>query len=149
MEYPDAILKQKMKEWGITKNEDKALDNIPVHYNQFLAQNYLQNYLRAIRIGQRIIPEHKEIENLKRRVSELEKRVGAKRIPSKVDDIYALFKDNLEKECFGKIVAIDTDSKEVVGIGDSILEAYDCAKSKTGKTQFDFRRVGYKYVHEV
>jgi len=145
VEYPDAILKQKMKEWGITRNEDK----IPVYYTQLLTQNFLQNYFREIGTVQRIMPERKEIENLKRRVSELERRVGTKRAPSKVDEVYALFKGSLEQECFGKIVAIDTDSKEVVGVGDSVLEAYDNANKKTGKTQFDFRRVGFKYIHEV
>lgn len=60
----------------------------------------------------------------------------------KADQIYARFKGKLEAEHFGKIVAIDTDLGEIVGIGDDIVDAYNTAKEKTSKTKFAFRRVG-------
>ena len=64
------------------------------------------------------------------------------------DQIYARFKEKLEAEHFGKIVAIDTDLGEIVGIGDDILDVYNKAKEKTSKTRFAFRRVGYPYVYK-
>lgn len=80
-------------------------------------------------------------------VSLLEGRVGERRKPTEADRVYELFREELEKEYFGKIVAVDTDSKQIVGMGDTLLEAYNNAKEKTGKDQFDFKRVGYKYIH--
>ena len=79
----------------------------------------------------------------------LKNKVEGKRKPTKVDYVYELFKEELEKEHFGKIVAIDTELKKIVGIGDTVLEAYRQAKKNTGKDQFDFRRVGYSYIHRV
>jgi len=40
---------------------------------------------------------------------------------------------DLEERYFGKIVAIDTDRGGIVGVGDTILEAYEEAKKKRGK----------------
>ena len=68
---------------------------------------------------------------------------------SKADLIYFKFKDELEKEHFGKIVAIDVDSEKIVGIGNSILEAYSEAKKNTSKKQFSYRRVGFDFVHRL
>ena len=93
--------------------------------------------------------ENREIESLKKRVSELEKRVGLLRKPTKVDYVYSLFSDDLEKHHFGKIVAIDVESEKIVGIGDSVLEAYNKAVKETEKDQFDFKRVGFKHLHKV
>lgn len=142
-----------MKEWGITKNENKVLDNIldniPVYYAQLQAQNFLQNYLRVVRTDQQIIPERKEIESLKRRVGELERRVGGKRLPTESDLIYKNIQKEYEEKYFGKIIAIDPQLRKVVGIGDSISEAYEKAQRKTKKDQFDFRRVGYNYIDSV
>lgn len=95
------------------------------------------------------------INPLEKRVAELEKRVhelsqpqmGVKRFTI-ADQIYKRFKERLEAEQFGKIVAIDTDLGEIVGIGDTVLDAYNKAKERTSKTKFAFRRVGYPYVYK-
>lgn len=67
----------------------------------------------------------------------------------KADQIYAKFKGKLEAEHFGKIVAIDTDLGEIVGIGGTVLDAYDKAKEKTSKTRLAFRRVGYPHYFYI
>jgi len=88
------------------------------------------------------------IERLERTVKEL-KRKKEVEIPSKADLVYLKFKDELEKEHFGKIVAIDVNSESIVGIGDSILEAYKKAEEKTHEKQFSYRRVGFHFVHRL
>jgi hypothetical protein len=139
--YSDENLRQKMKQWGIGTKED-SMPN-------YLLELLLDTYMKGATVHLGIRDTREEIEDLKTRVGELERRVGRKRVPTKVDQIYELFRETLEKEQSGKIVAIDTESGQIVGIGNSILEAYDVARKKTGKNQFDFRRVGYKYVHRV
>lgn len=67
----------------------------------------------------------------------------------KADQVYARFREKLEAEHFGKIVAIDTDLGEIVGIGDAVLDAYNKAKEKTSKTRFAFRRVGFPYIDRL
>ena len=69
--------------------------------------------------------------------------------PTKADLVYERYREELEKEHFGKIVAIDTDSEKIVGIGYNISEAYKLAQKKTGKKQFDFKRVGYSYINRL
>lgn len=64
----------------------------------------------------------------------------------KADQVYAKFKKKLEADHFGKIVAIDTNLGEIVGIGGTVLEVYDKVKEKTPKTRFAFRRVGSPYI---
>ena len=66
----------------------------------------------------------------------------AKKIRSS-DEIYAANKAQLEKECFGKIVAIDNDGHNIVGIGDTVLDAYNDAKNKSKQTKFSYKRIGY------
>jgi len=95
-------------------------------------------------------------ETLEERVKRLEKEVSKlkeKRIPSdknqKLSEIYERFKDNLEKEHFGKIVAIDVESEQVVGVGSTVLDAYNDAKKKSPKTKFSYKRVGYSYVYRL
>lgn len=139
--YPEDILRKKMKEWGIIKDE---------HEDTLIHTLFIDWFDRfAIAKPTETIDVQGEIRQLKKRVSELESRVGGKMEPTEADYVYRLFKEELEKEHFGKIVAIDTDLKEIVGIGNTVLEAYKIAKEKTGKDQFDFRRVGYKYIYKV
>lgn len=94
-------------------------------------------------------PLVKRIENLEREVRELRKKREIAKVPSKADLIYLKFKEELEQEHFGKIVAIDVDSGKIVGIGSSILEAYSEAKKNTSKKQFSYRRVGFDFVHRL
>jgi hypothetical protein len=140
LDYPDEVLKAKMKKWGINKPEE----SISLHVTELLKEIFLREIDSKYKLH-----ENKEIESLKKRVDELEKRVGIQRTPTKVDYVYSLFKNELEKHHFGKVIAIDVDSAQVVGIGDSILEAYNEAIKKTKKTQFDFKRVGFKHLHKV
>jgi hypothetical protein len=59
------------------------------------------------------------------------------------DVIYEENKAQLEQKCFGKIVAIDNDEHNIVGFGDTLLDAYNDAKSKSKKTKFSYKRIGY------
>lgn len=141
-EYTDRLLREKMKKWIVA--EGKKIDIVePIDF--FIpAFRSLSPFLRAEP------PDvMSEVKDLKKRVLELERRVGKKRRFTEADYVYALFREDLEEKHFGRIVAIDTESKKIVGIGDTILEAYNQAKEKTGKDQFDFKKVGHKYIHKV
>ena len=102
----------------------------------------------------RALPEPEE--TLEERVKRLEdevRRLKTERKPSikptKADLIYEKFREELEKEHFGKIVAIDVDSETIASIGDTVLEAYHKAKEKSQKTKFSYKRIGYKYVYRL
>jgi hypothetical protein len=94
-------------------------------------------------------PLVKRIENLEQTIEELKKEREVKRLPSKADRVYLKFKNMLEKEHFGKIVAIDAESGRIVGLGNSVLEAYRDAEKNTSKTKFSYRRVGFAFVHKL
>lgn len=164
-EIPEKLLREKMKKWLMLK-EEKADHMLPIIWPfrqsmkeleiaedvdlTFLNDSVLMELLLlSAKPREFVMDVTEEVLDLKKRVSELESRVGKKRRPTKVDFVYELFKDELEREHFGKIVAIDTDLEEIVGIGDTILKAYNDAKEKTGKEEFDFKRVGYRYIHKV
>lgn len=138
-EYSDQILREKMRKWGIFKDEPS---DIMIDSSLLLSPSGLGRLLRAEPVD--VISE---IKDLKSRVRELERRVGKRREITKADIVYERFRKELEETQFGKIVAIDMESEEIVGIGDTVLEAYNMAQEKTGKDQFDFKRVGYKYVY--
>lgn len=101
------------------------------------------------------LPEPRE--SLEERVKVLEDEVrrlrkehkpSTKR-PTKADLVYEMFRGDLEKEHFGKIVAMDVDSETIVGIGNTVREAYNEARKKSSKTKFSFKRVGYPYVYRL
>ena len=140
-EYPGDILREKMKKWGILKDETTY---------QFFHALWNDTFEALAEIRHVRTPDvYAELISLKKRVQELEKRVGGKRKLTGVDFAIESNREELEKKYFGKIVAVGTDSLEVVGVGDTILEAYNNAKEKTGKDKFDFRRIGYKYIYRV
>ena len=97
-------------------------------------------------------PLVKRIEYLEKTIRDLMRAHAQKEIEkvfSKADLVYYKFKDELEKEHFGKIAAIDVDSEKIVAIGNSILEAYSEAKKNSPKKQFSYRRVGFDFVHRL
>lgn len=96
-------------------------------------------------------PLVKRIERLERTVEELKgkKEMSARALWSEVDRVYLKFKGDLEKHHYGKIVAIDVESEKIVGIGNSILEAYYEAKKKASKEKFSYRRVGVNFEHRL
>lgn len=85
--------------------------------------------------------------SLSQRINSLESEMTTLRLPTYVQpvssDIYDMYKEKLEKEHYGKIIAIDNESKNIAGIGHNILEAYKNAHEKTGKKIFSFKRIGY------
>lgn len=90
------------------------------------------------------------IRELRKRVVNLELKLSVRPRITRGDRAYEALRSSLEKEHFDRIVAIDTERKEVAGIGDTILQAYEQAKAKfPDKKQFYFRRVGKTYVERV
>jgi hypothetical protein len=138
--HPDDALHKKMKKWGIIKDDERLLVPIDVLFTDWSFTGHDQ---------ERPIDVSSELLELKKRVNELEKKVGQKRKPSIVDFIYARHRKELESKHFGKIVAIDTDSGKIASLGSTIAEAYSKAQEKTGKDKFDFRRVGYKALYKA
>jgi len=94
-------------------------------------------------------PLEKRVKCLESVVEKLKTKKEVKALPSKADLVYLMFKEELEKEHHGEIVAIDVESEKIVGLGSSILEAYQKAKEKTGKKRFSYRRVGFPFVHKL
>jgi len=154
MTYPeethsDPLLLGKMRKWGIPVDKPYYIIT-----SSSLYPSIEHAVVRLLR--EESVDVIGEIKLLKRnitltntRINELEKRVGRKRQVTNADKVYEQFRRVLEETDFGKIVAIDIDRKEIVGKGDTILEAYNEAKDRTGKEQFDFKRVGYKYLFKV
>ena len=138
--YTNDELRQKMRKWGIVKEDTTPVIRIA----DILSYADLDRFYRV-----KPFDVSSEIKDLKSRVRELERRVGGRREITKADIVYENFRKELEETQFGKIVAIDTEKGEIVGKGATILEAYKEAKERTGKDQFDFKRVGYKYLYKV
>ena len=146
--YPEYVLREKMKKWGIPIDEPTS--DIII-FSSLYHSSGLGRFLRAepTDVMGEIRVLKSEVARAHTRIRELERRVGGKREITKADIVYEYFRKELEETQFGKIVAIDTELEAVVGVGDTILEAYNVAKENTGKDQFDFKRVGYKYIHKV
>lgn len=89
------------------------------------------------------------VRKLEKELEQLKRQVKVHKVYTKADIIYEKKKNELERKYFGKIVAIDTETEEIVGIGDTLLEAYEMAKKKTSKDKFSFRKVGYPYVYRL
>ena len=58
------------------------------------------------------------------------------------EETYSKNKSKWEKSYFGKIIAIEVESKELAGVGESLDEAYEDALKKYPNKQFYFRKVG-------
>ncbi len=112
-----------------------------------LITNLISNIARTSLVEEN--PIEKRLKSLEKTIQDLKKEKGVKKTFSKADLIYYKFKDDLEKEHLGKIVAIDVDSEKIVGIGSSVLEAYSEAKKNTSRKQFSYRRVGFDFVHRL
>lgn len=152
---------EKMKKWGVISGTyfRPTPTNIPKHEliidPQLIFRNWAQNYSRAIAFRkdkttlQKVNSLEATCRELRNRVQKLETLTNSGMESTKADVVYQLFKDELESKYVGRIVAIDVDSEEIVGIGDSILEAYKEAKKHSSKATFAYRRVGSAYVHRI
>jgi len=60
----------------------------------------------------------------------------------KGEEVYERNKEKLEKTYLGKIVAIETASKTIAGIGATLDEAYEKALKKFPCKKFYFRKIG-------
>ena len=60
----------------------------------------------------------------------------------KGEEVYERNKEKLEKTHLGKIVAIETKSATIAGIGENLDEAYEKAIKKHPGKKFYFRKVG-------
>jgi hypothetical protein len=105
--------------------------------------------------------ESTELANIAERVKELNDRIDIleaalepkkvkKFIPhNKGDDIYDMYKEQLEKDHMDEIVAIDIEDKKIVGYGRTVRQAYDDARIKSKNEQFYFKRVGKPYIRRL
>lgn len=62
------------------------------------------------------------------------------------NQIFSKINEELSKKYKGKMMAIDTDTKEYF-IGDSALDAYKKAIKKYPNKQFVFKRIGFKTAY--
>jgi hypothetical protein len=91
-----------------------------------------------------------ELVELREEVKDLRECIGVSRHRlTRGDRVYLKLRPRLEQEHKGKIAAIDLESEKVVGIGDSVLEAFEQAKKETGHDKFFFKRVGSDAIHSI
>jgi hypothetical protein len=89
------------------------------------------------------------VEALEREMQKIRQKSAIARKPNKVDTVYEMFREELEEKYAGKIVAIDIDSKKIVGVGDNIFSAYRDARRNSDKPKFSYKRVGSPYVYRL
>lgn len=120
-------------------------------YNTLAETQYdiISNTFKRILRAKSKSPIEGRVERLEKEVSEIRLLLKPRQRVAKADVIYDKFRKALEKDCFGKIVAIDIDSEKIVGHGNTVLEAFRDAESKTGKKRFSYRKVGYTYVYRL
>lgn len=94
-------------------------------------------------------PQDREIQRLKARIARLESKMTTRPVTTRGSRVYEKLRSSLEPEFLGKVVAIDTDREQVIGVGDTIEEAYSQASAKEAGKQFYFRRVGKRYLERV
>lgn len=121
--------------------------------NVTIQEEIFLRYVRRMRLLKarpylREISLEKRVKALETKIKELEKK-DFEFQPTKADHIYERFKEDLEQKHFGKIIAIDVESEKILGIGDSVLGAYQDAIRKTEKRRFTYRKVGRKFVHKL
>jgi hypothetical protein len=63
-------------------------------------------------------------------------------IANKGEEVYRKLRRELEESHMGKVVAIDIEKEEMVGMGDDVNEAYRVASKKYPDRPFYFRKVG-------
>lgn len=115
-------------------------------YQKYLS-SILSTFLRSSRRDEE--PLEKRVARLENTIEEMKRREGIPIFKSKAEAVYMRFKDQLEEKHFGKIVAIDLKSEQIVGIGSSIIEAYRNARKKSSKSRFSYRRVGFDFVNKI
>jgi hypothetical protein len=163
-EHSDELLKNKMKKWGIKTDFDElpkghlkpAQQEVYSLIREWLSGIRFLNYQnQPLKLSNEanLVTKVESLESsclqLKQRIEELELRLSDKNKPTRADLIYEKYRRKLESENFGKFVAIDVNSAKIVGIGDTIIEAYQEARKNSSKETFAYRRVGFAYVHKI
>ena len=118
-----------------------ARESVAQYFNAAFTQLARQS------VQESVDPLEKRVEKLEKLTQELRQSQKGTRKLTKADHVYEVHKDKLEAEHFGKIIAIDTEEGKIVGMGDSVIAAYNDARKNSSKTEFAFRRVGYSYVY--
>lgn len=105
-----------------------------------------------------------KVQNLTERVATLEEQMRQSRsmnakqrwtsrtvsqTAKRADMVYQKFRQQLESEHFGKIVALDSEEGTVVAIGDTVLDAYNEAKKRSRKERFSFRKIGSRVFCKI
>jgi len=138
---PEKDIEKKLIKWGIIKKDSSENEiinkSITVNVNNWFIKPEIQ-LLKDI-----------EINNLKERLSTLENMLGLNTEILKVDIIYEEYKAELEATYYGKIIAIDLESKKILAIEDNILNAYKEAKKQSDKNKFGYKRIGYNSIYRM
>ena len=151
----EEILRNKMKKWGILRDEELlysrsfVIPAVKIDLFDYLFKNSRLIGDERVDIEEKVKSLESTCRKHERRIIELERALGTRREITKADLVYMKYKDQLEKDHFGAIVAIDTDLGVIAGIGDTILEAYEQAKEKSVRNKFSYKRVGYGSVYRL
>jgi len=140
----------------VVRKKEKTIPSFPILSHEIKLLNLMRDLMEFSlerRAHKRRTLEEAE-ENIEKRVKNLEKEIQnikkhliiTQEQPLESDRIYEKFKEELEKKHYGKIVAIDLESENIVGIGNTILEAYEEARKKSKKSKFAYRKVGYPFI---
>lgn len=100
-----------------------------------------------IMIEKQILELKQKLEAIEHKLEQKQSKI--KKTMTKGEIVYKKLQSKIEKKYTDKVVAIDVDNKKVVGIGNSIEEAYDDAVSNSDKKRFYFKKVGQKYTSSV
>ena len=123
------------------------VDEIRMMPKQFVIGMMLKQFLT---LENETYDIEEQIEKLKRELSSLKLGLDQKLVVNRGDAVYEKLLPTLEEKYYDMIVAIDTENEKVVGVGETIEEAYEHAKSeRPEKKQFYFRRVGSSYVERI
>ncbi len=141
--------------WRPLRDEDEEKIGHLEHHEPEIPKGFLERWLTEMaetahtEFDEELEHLIKEQRRLSRRVAQLEAELTPKPLKTHGEEVYEKLRIELGAELSGKIIAIDTEERKVVGKGDTLIEAYNDARSKSDKKQFYFRRVGKSYLFKV
>lgn len=121
---------------------ERILDAIQTQ-NEIAVEQYLQIKTLKDELSSTLQNIYKEL----RSANQVEDDIGLRTTIG--GHIYEELRKQIEEKYPDKIVAIDLENKTVVGVGNSVEEAYKEALKNSPKKRFYFRHVGKNYLARV